>query len=287
MPEEIMQALAEDSGSDDKKSPASDSEDSSDSSSFAGVSRAKQEPEVPASANKKQSAKGKAKANAKKRSGKTEATQAPSAVKDKADKAADKADKERKKEEDRIGNLVATHQKTLGLLQELTPNVVWRSLVRTVELDRRLTKAAAALDELSALSDPDTPEPLREQISTLKIDLAKSIAFAQSLKATCLFVRTTGSAEMSKEVLEGKELVSSIQKCCTSLLSDSATIADMLHSIAKKLFEARCAFHRFQFPVVVCEMGWAELDSIGSLLYSEFSLVVPASQKPTFDNLPR
>ena len=65
-----MQALAEDSGADDNKSASSDSEDSSDSSSFAGVSGAKQEPEVPASANKKQSAKGKAKAAAKKKAGK-------------------------------------------------------------------------------------------------------------------------------------------------------------------------------------------------------------------------
>lgn len=253
-----MQALAEDSGADDNKSASSDSEDSSDSSSFAGVSGAKQEPEVPASANKKQSAKGKAKAAAKKKAGKSESAQAPPAVKD---KAAEKAEKERKKEEDHVVSLIATHQKTLGLLQELTPHAVWRSLVRTVEIDRRLTKASAALDELSGLSKPGIPEPLSKQIPTLESDLAKSIAFAQSLKATCLFVRTTKPAEMSKEVLEGKELVSSIQKCCTSLLSDSATTADMLHCIAKKLFEARCAFHCFQFPVVVCDMGWAELDS--------------------------
>ena len=251
-----MQALEEGSA-DDSKSSGSDSEDSSESSSFAGVARAQQEPEGPSSG-KKQAAKGKAKATAKKRNGKTEAVQPTAAVKDKSEKAAEKAEKGKKKEEERLGNVIATHEKTLGLLQELTPNAVWRSLVRTVEVDRRLTKAAAALDELSSLSNPETPEPFKEQISTLETNLSKSIALAHALKATCSFVRTTVPAEMSKEVLDGKELVASIQKCCTSLLSDSATTGDMLHSIAKKLFEARCACSLF--PVSSCSLqdgtGW-------------------------------
>lgn len=218
-----MKALEDDNGgSDSENSSSSGSGSSSDSSSFGKGGQGDD-------TKQKKKPKSKAKANAK---GKAKSQAAPSNAVSK------QKQKETEKAEAHIANTIATHQKTKDLLQELNPSAVWRSMVRTVELERRLSKASCATDELEALLNQEHAEPRREEISNLSKEISSLASVLGGVKAIAVMARQAEPQALSQEIQEGTEFLRHLASCSKTLFADRVTTADIVHVIAKKLAEA-------------------------------------------------
>lgn len=58
------------------------------------------------------------------------------------------------------------------------------------------------------------------------------------MKEVARIVRSKPLEDLAKNVKEGLELLPHLGKCAGPLLSDIPTISDIVHCLAKKLFEA-------------------------------------------------
>ena len=84
---------------------------------------------------------------------------------------------------DRFENQLAEKRKVLRALTELTPEAIWRSLVRATELDRRLGRAGTSqtdLDKILASSHASAQQ--KNAALTLKEDIEKASASAGAMK---------------------------------------------------------------------------------------------------------
>ena len=217
-----MKALEDEQEVKESTSSSSSSDSDSESSGFA-----KQECQGKTSAKR---AKSKAKANPKKKS-KTD----PSSAALKSEKS---KQKESEKEVCRITSVISTQEKVLQLLTELNPSSVWKSSIRTVELERRLSKANVAIEELQGVQgNPHLSEDDAGKLSSVLENLKNLSEVYGSLKALCLLIRQSDPETLSKDVLEGGQIAKQVSRCSEALLGDTTTFGDMVHQICKKLCE--------------------------------------------------
>lgn len=174
--------------------------------------------------------KGKAKAGALKKQKGSAATTKPS-PKEKVDKGA-------VKEAARIASTLATHGKVAELLGEVTPNMIWRSTVRAAELERRMSKATSAREDLQKLMGKELDAEIINNVKTLDESLEDVMVTATSIKEISRIARQSNPESLAKAIsLEG-EFVENFGKCSHLLLKDFATLGEVLHAMAKKLVEA-------------------------------------------------
>ena len=126
--------------------------------------------------------------------------------------------------------LLQQGEKHLQMLQELRPEVLWRSLVRTSEITRRLGKSPALEAELQA-TGAEQAAKIAENISSLTTTLA-------SMQEVMKAVRQGDNDQVAAEVKEGMELKGHVKACIRSLFEDESVLVQMIQCIAKKVLEA-------------------------------------------------
>lgn len=208
----------------------SDSSDGSSSSKSSSSSFAKGCP----GADGKPAAKKRAKAKAK----------APAAKKTKVDddKKNKKMENQKEKENARFRALMLTHKKTQDLLGEVAPYMVWRSLVRSAEVDRRLTKANSSIEEMQKVqANSKMSEEQVQEAKHLEENLTKSVSWVGAMRDLSRMLRTMDGEALSKELYSSSTssgLAGLVGKCTCQLFEELDTVGDMVHTMAKKLFEA-------------------------------------------------
>lgn len=221
--EDIVNALENDASHSDSESSDS-SKSSSDSSSFA-----KNEEIEADKKGKRKAAKAKPKAGAAKKA----------KVEDPPKNTGPRRKDTSQKEQERFQNAYNNHEKTDQLLSEVTPSSMWRSLVRAVEIERRMEKASLAISDLQKMQ-ANSMKLEDDQIircSNLEKKIAESMRWIQALKESVRIVKTFEPDELAKVVADSS-LKALLNKCSVELLADEVTLSDMVHTIAKKLFDA-------------------------------------------------
>jgi len=144
-----------------------------------------------------------------------------------------------------------THQKTFDLIGELSPMTIWRSVVRSAELDRRLARVSSAREEISKmLSGGKLSEAQQHQAKELDSKMGDKLEITIALKEVCRIIRSKAADALAKDIASNTELAPHLGKCAAGLLEDPATFSDMVHCIAKKLVEVSqlklfCASYMF------------------------------------------
>lgn len=142
------------------------------------------------------------------------------------------------KDQARFEVVFSGHEKCAALLDEVTPASIWRSLVRSIEVERRLSKASTTvldLQQLQSNSNLEDDQIIRSR--NLEKCIAENVQWITAMKDAAKSVRTLEPLELSKE-LSGSNFSQLFAKCATQLFADATTLLDMLHTMAKKLFDA-------------------------------------------------
>lgn len=142
---------------------------------------------------------------------------------------------------DRFENQLAEKRKVLQALTELTPEAIWRSLVRATELDRRLGRAGTSqtdLDKILASSHASAQQ--KNAALTLKEDIEKASASAGAMKEVAKMSRSKSHQEIANVICCGvrSEFYQQLEACAPFLFQDAPTVMDMVQVIAKKLLDA-------------------------------------------------
>ena len=224
----------EDAGS--ASDPSSDGESSSSSESSSFGKGIKQE-----------------KAAAKKRpKSKAKAASVPAAKKAKTEDSK-KSQKAAEKEEAKFESAMAGYQKVLELLNEIGPDMIWRSLVRTVEVERRLSKATSTLDEVQKLEGGyNITDDQLQRVTSLREKLSEQVEWITAMKDLSKLIRGSEPDHLAKAVYE-TSLLEQFSGCAGHLFKHLDTLADMMHVMAKKICEALVPRH-FQLLVQSCSL---------------------------------
>lgn len=151
-----------------------------------------------------------------------------------------KADKEPKQEAKGkdIGALMESGGKLLTLLTELTAPALWRSVVRAAEVDRRLGKAPAVLQDLEdASTQVDADSEDHQKLQDLHLDVFNEVDRVENLRGLCKAIRSFGNDEMRDDVLDTGSILIWFSKCYGGLFRCEQVLVDMIVNIAKKLLD--------------------------------------------------
>ena len=137
-------------------------------------------------------------------------------------------------------SLISQAQKLLESLKELSPDVVWRSVIRAAELDRRLTKVPSLLDELDVLAgDMDAPEDMKAQAGELHVAISKKSEEVTGVKELSRILRFMPLADLAADLDKPDgQLLKALEACVDSLLQCPVALPDIIQFIAKKLIDA-------------------------------------------------
>ncbi|CAJ1437080.1 unnamed protein product [Effrenium voratum] len=137
-------------------------------------------------------------------------------------------------------SLISQAQKLLESLKELSPDVVWRSVIRAAELDRRLTKVPSLLDELDVLAgDMDAPEDMKAQAGELHVAISKKSEEVTGVKELSRILRFMPLADLAADLDKPDgQLLKALEACVDSLLQCPVALPDIIQFIAKKLVDA-------------------------------------------------
>lgn len=240
-----MKALQDaSSGNESDDSASNGSGGSSSDSDFNPVMKAEEASEEPKGKKAGVKAKAQTKAAAKKkaRTEKSNEVEKPSAK-----------DKDAQKEAARFTSAISTQQKTLDLLKELNFALIWRSTVRTAEVERRLVKGGSAREELSRiLLNPRLDDDQQSQAKALDQEMEEIMSTVTSIKEVCRIVRSSTPEALEENILKGGSLLASMSKCSAEMLGDMVTLSDILHVIGKKLIEVP----RLNHDVILHRGAW-------------------------------
>ena len=166
---------------------------------------------------------------------------APKEKSSKLEKEKELASAKADKASERIVAMLTTCQKTKDALAELTPDALWRSLVRATELDRRLGKVAAAERDLQKIGASDKADWQQKARATQMQDEINSLSeVVSAMKHVCSVFRMSDPGALTQEVLTSQELAKRVKQCAGKLFSDFSVLMDIIHTCAKKLVEASC-----------------------------------------------
>ena len=128
-------------------------------------------------------------------------------------------------------------QKTLQLLSELTGEAIWKSMIRANELDRRVSKALTSQGELDKIAANDKADKSQKQRALeLEDKISAKSKVVVAFKEVCRVFRSE-PAELAQEIRSGTVLKEHLKKCSPMLFSEPNILMDMIHVVAKKLFE--------------------------------------------------
>lgn len=239
LPEEDIKRALEDCNDSDSESASSDDSSSSSDSSFAKA--CDQEDADMKKPGSKAKAKAKAKSSAKKQ--KTEEKNGGKPLKQSASKEKEVLAK--------LAASVMTHVKTADLLREISCESIWRSTIRSAELERRLTKGNSTISELETLMAhvkfPELEASQQDDAKKVVIEIKDLVFWQSAMKECSRSIRNKDAAALAADITDTAELVEQFAKCAPILFKDISTLADMMHQLAKKLIEVTWFDSRLPF----------------------------------------
>ena len=144
----------------------------------------------------------------------------------------------------KLETAVDAGSKYLASLNEMRPEVLWRSLIRIGEVDRRLGREQSVVNPIieAALSADNLPVGQVDEARRLITTIKSTARLAIDLKEAIRNVRTSKPSQFVTEVRdENGSLVSILKaegfRAGKALVSDLVTLGDILVFIAKKLQE--------------------------------------------------
>lgn len=143
----------------------------------------------------------------------------------------------------KLETAVDAGSKYLASLNEMRPEVLWRSLIRIGEVDRRLGREQSVVNAIeAALSADNLPVGQVDEARRLITTIKSTARLAIDLKEAIRNVRTSKPSQFVTEVRdENGSLVSILKaegfRAGKALVSDLVTLGDILVFIAKKLQE--------------------------------------------------
>ena len=147
-----------------------------------------------------------------------------------------------KAKQDRAEKLLVAAKKAKGSLDEVTADMIWRSVVRTGELDRRLQKAQTTEADLRAFVDSEGAAFFGQQqkeVDPFITALNKVREVVTDFKDICREIRTITPNDLATEISEGGsgELTRLLPKVLETVVNaeDHPTFLDMLCFLVKKL----------------------------------------------------
>ena len=148
-----------------------------------------------------------------------------------------KAAKAAKAEEAKITSLIENASKLVTLLDELTCVAIWRSAVRTTEVDRRLGRVPGICADCEDALKGDLQEEVKDKISHLHSTLQKECDRVSALKDLCKFIRGSSAEEVIQDVSSSGTILHYFGMCWESVIAAEPTMIEMIQFVAKKLLE--------------------------------------------------
>lgn len=143
--------------------------------------------------------------------------------------------------QERIEAQLVTSQKVLQSVTELTPDSVWRSLIRQNELERRLSRASSSAAELEkVMANSNASEEQKSRSNQMKAEIERRARWAGSLKEVARTVRSKTAIELANIITCGKksEFFQHLSNCATFIYGDMSVMMDIMQNVSKKLLDA-------------------------------------------------
>ncbi|CAJ1413369.1 unnamed protein product [Effrenium voratum] len=136
--------------------------------------------------------------------------------------------------------IIANGRKQFEALAEMTPSVVWKSVIRTSELERRLGKGQSMQDELDALqANRSLEDSVKKEADDVQTKLYGQCVEKAALKDFCRALRQSSASALAEEVCFGENNLRELfTRCALPLFQDTSTLMDMIAVAAKRLMDA-------------------------------------------------
>ena len=133
----------------------------------------------------------------------------------------------------------ASTRKTYASLKEISCDMIWRSIIRTSEVERRLQKADQAERDLQNLTVSDPTYKEDKDIAGLLAEIGPYKQMIADIKDLCKDLRNLTPETAAECVQTESEISSRFLQVFDSLLSerDMSTLMDMVLSLSKKLMD--------------------------------------------------
>ena len=152
-------------------------------------------------------------------------------------------DKQAKIDLGKLETAIDAGKKHFASLMEMRPEVLWRSLIRIGEVDRRLGREQSVVNAIeAALSADNLPSGQVDEAQRLIASIKAAARATIDLKEAIRSIRTSKLSQLVTEVRDENGSIVSILKADgfragKALVSDLVTLGDILVFIAKKLQE--------------------------------------------------
>ena len=159
----------------------------------------------------------------------------------------------REKAQERLANSLSTHEKTYQAVEEVTPDAIWRSLIRTTELERKISRASAAATECGKIqANSAASDDLRAKAAELGKDLPRVVEKLTALKELSKCIRGFTAAELEKDIspMKNSEIARQLEICAVPLADNMHVFMDMIQAMAKKLLEVPWFQNLLVLPVL-------------------------------------
>ena len=177
-------------------------------------------PEIPGSSTKDDTPRPKVKAKASAASGKEE-----------------KLTRAQKAKQDRADRCYSTATKAFTAIKEISTDMVWRSVIRTGEVERRVQKCYQAHAELEA-QVAEGQFAGNAEVAAVCEEMPKRALLLTQTKDLCKGIRGSTPDSMAKDVATCGEVSTLFLTVFGSVVSDIPSTNDMLQTVAKKLHAA-------------------------------------------------
>lgn len=148
--------------------------------------------------------------------------------------------KDPNKVSERIKGQLTAASKVLSTLTELTPDSIWRSLVRTNELERRLGRASSAMTEMQKVrANAQSSTEQKDAAEKLELGLQEAVDITGAIKEVARLIRNQPPVDLVKSLLYGdeSELFKQYSLCKQVVTKHIPVLMDMAGAIAKKLLD--------------------------------------------------
>ena len=163
----------------------------------------------------------------------------PKAQPRKTEKAKDRLEKEKSnKALAKEASILDGAAKLLTLVEELTCPAIWRSAVRSTEVDRRIGRATPTCSEienvLTEIQGEDV-EARKGKLLEIRNGLNKELLRVTGLKDLCKIIRNSSAEELIEEVSTAGTIKRHFEACWASVFDADGTLAEMVQMISKKI----------------------------------------------------
>lgn len=144
-----------------------------------------------------------------------------------------------KKQEERLESSLANADSVKQSLVELTPEVLWKSLVRATDVERRITKANSTSRELDKLCANDkASQSHKARASQLQDELQQLVDRTTCMRHVFTAFKTGDPKVLAAEIDSGEELQKNFAACCDKVLNDFTIVLEIIQCVGKKIIEA-------------------------------------------------